>query len=78
MTSPLTKGPTTRITLTAPAINAARHVRFLVAGADKADSLAQVLHGPSNPTKYPSQLIRGADVVWCVDRAAAAKLGAGS
>src|SRR5258705_6797044 len=43
--SPLTKGKTTRITLTARAINAARHIRFLVAGADKADALAAVLDG---------------------------------
>src|SRR5262249_37682662 len=41
--SPLTKGPATRITLTFPAINAARAIRFLVAGADKADTLAKVM-----------------------------------
>jgi 6-phosphogluconolactonase len=73
--SPLTKGKTTRITLTAPAINAARHIRFLVAGADKADSLAAVLAGPRDPTRYPSQLIAGADTAWLVDDAAASKLG---
>jgi 6-phosphogluconolactonase len=73
--SPVTKGPTTRITLTAPAINAARHIRFLVAGADKADSLAQVLKGPRNPTTYPSQLIAGSDLAWLVDGAAATRLG---
>jgi 6-phosphogluconolactonase len=73
--SPLTKGTTTRITLTAPAINAARHIRFLVAGADKADSLAAVLAGPRDTTRYPSQLIAGADTAWLVDDAAASKLG---
>jgi len=73
--SPLTKGKTTRITLTAPAINAARHIRFLVGGADKADSLAAVLQGPRDTTRYPSQLIAGADTVWLVDDAAASKLG---
>jgi 6-phosphogluconolactonase len=73
--SPLTKGKTTRITLTAPAINAARHIRFLVGGADKADSLAAVLQGPRDSTRYPSQLIAGADTVWLVDDAAASKLG---
>ncbi|MDB4955642.1 MAG: pgl [Myxococcales bacterium] len=72
--SPVAKGKTTRITLTAPALNAARHVRFLVAGADKADSLEQVLEGPPNPIKYPSQLIVNGDVAWLVDRAAAARL----
>ena len=74
--SPLTKGPTTRLTLTAPAIKAARHTRFLIAGADKADALAKVLEGPRNPTRYPSQLITGTDLVWFLDRAAASQLGA--
>ena len=53
--SPLTKGPTTRLTITLPVINAARHVRFLVAGADKAETLAQVARGPSE--LYPSSLV---------------------
>jgi 6-phosphogluconolactonase len=77
VTSPLVHGTTTRITLTAPAINAARHVRFLVAGADKAASLAQVVAGPRDPTRYPSQLIAPVqgDLVWFVDTAAAAALG---
>jgi 6-phosphogluconolactonase len=76
VTSPLVHGTTTRITLTAPAINAARHVRFLVAGADKAAALAQVLEGPHDPERYPSQLIapRDGDLVWLVDAAAAAQL----
>jgi 6-phosphogluconolactonase len=74
--SPLVAGgAATRITFTAPAINAARHVRFLVAGADKAEALAQVLEGPRDPHRYPSQLIAGADVGWLVDRAAGARLG---
>jgi 6-phosphogluconolactonase len=76
--SPLTNGKTTRITLTAHAINAARHIRFLVAGANKADALRAVLEGPRDPDRYPSQLIAGADVVWLVDRAAAGTLGVSS
>jgi 6-phosphogluconolactonase len=78
VTSPLVHGTTTRLTLTAPAINAARHVRFLVGGADKAASLAQVLTGPRDPTHYPSQLIAPSDgdLVWFVDTAAAAQPGA--
>src|SRR5262249_25058547 len=75
--SPLVRdGATTRITLTAPAINAARHVRFLAAGADKAASLAAVLEGPREPHRYPSQLIAAADQAWLIDEAAAARLGA--
>jgi 6-phosphogluconolactonase len=76
VTSPLVHGTTTRLTFTAPAINAARHVRFLVAGADKAASLGQVLTGPRDPTRYPSQLIAPApgDLAWLVDTAAASAL----
>lgn len=72
--SPLTKGPTTRLTLTAGAVANARHTRFLVAGADKAEALATVLEGPRAPERFPAQLIRGADVVWFVDAAAARRL----
>ncbi len=74
--SPVTKGETWRITLTAPAINAARHVRFLIGGADKAESLAHVLEGAREPRTYPSQLIAPptGELVWLVDSAAAAKL----
>ncbi len=72
--SPLVHGEATRITLTAPAINAARHVRFLVTGADKAAVLAQVLEGAHDPERYPSQLIAPAELAWLVDTAAAAAL----
>jgi 6-phosphogluconolactonase len=77
VTSPLVHGQTTRLTFTAPAINAARHVRFLIAGADKAAPLAQVLTGPRDPTRYPSQLVAPAsgDLAWFVDAAAASSLG---
>lgn len=70
--SPLTKGPTTRLTITLPVIDAARHVRFLVGGADKAETLAQVQKGPSE--LYPSSLVTADDTVWFVDRIAGAKL----
>lgn len=72
--SPVAKGKTVRITMTARAINAARAVIFLVAGADKADSLQHVLEGPREPLRYPSQMINGSNVTWFVDIAAAAKL----
>jgi 6-phosphogluconolactonase len=70
--SPVAKGKTTRITLTVPALCAARHVRFLVAGADKAHVLAEVLEGPRG--RYPSQLVEGSDVAWYLDQAAAKEL----
>jgi 6-phosphogluconolactonase len=58
-------GEMTRITLTLPAITFARHTRFLVAGADKADALAR--------TDTPAKRVTGADVRWFVDAAAARK-----
>jgi 6-phosphogluconolactonase len=66
---------TDRVTLTLPILNRAREVLFLVAGADKTAPLAEVLEGPPDPTRLPSQQIRptGA-LVWFVDRLAAAKL----
>jgi 6-phosphogluconolactonase len=61
--SPLTHGKTTRITLTFPALAAARHTRFLVAGADKAHAVAH--------DNNPAHRVTGADVQWFVDAAAA-------
>lgn len=65
-----------RVTLTAPAINAARHVTFLVNGAAKAGRLREVLKGERDPSRLPSQLIKPSDgtLEWYVDRAAAARL----
>lgn len=67
---------TWRITLTAPVLNEAAMVAFLVAGEDKTDALASVLEGPPNPEQYPSQLVAPTDgeLLWVVDDAAAAKL----
>jgi len=67
---------TDRVTLTAPVLNDAREVLFLVAGADKAPALKAVLEGPDEPERFPAQLIRPADGVlrWLVDPAAAAAL----
>src|SRR5690606_983517 len=67
---------TWRITLTAPIINDAAHVAFLVAGAGKAAVLKRVLQGPRQPHKLPSQLIQPVDgeLVWLLDKAAASEL----
>lgn len=48
---------TWRITLTWPVINHARGVFFLIGGADKAQILKEVLTGPYDPERLPSQLI---------------------
>jgi 6-phosphogluconolactonase len=65
-----------RITLTAPLINRASNIIFLVAGQDKAAVLYQVLHGPYDPERLPAQLIRPDEgkLVWMVDQAAARDL----
>ncbi len=67
---------TWRLTFTVPLINAARQVTFLIAGANKADPLYEVLHGKRQPEVYPSQLIQPVDghLTLMVDAAAAAKL----
>ena len=63
-----------RVTLTLPAINHARHVVFLVDGADKADVVARVLAGD---TDLPAARIRPAagQLRWLVSKSAATNLG---
>ncbi|MEN3330665.1 MAG: 6-phosphogluconolactonase [Blastocatellia bacterium] len=70
------KFQTYRITLTAPVINNARNVTFVVAGADKAEALHEVLEGAYQPELYPSQLVhpQQGSLLWMVDEAAAAQL----
>ncbi|MEW6323980.1 MAG: 6-phosphogluconolactonase [Nitrospirota bacterium] len=65
---------TTRLTLTPVILNQAAWVIFMVAGADKARMLAEVLDGPFEPERRPAQCIRPASgrLLWLVDEAAAA------
>jgi 6-phosphogluconolactonase len=65
-----------RVTLTAPLINQANQVVFLVSGADKATALHNALEGPYQPEVYPAQLIqpKTSSPVWLLDKAAAQKL----
>lgn len=62
-----------RITLTAPAINSAAQVIFLVTGENKAARLAEVLNGPFQPDLLPAQLIKPdqGELTWIVDATAA-------
>lgn len=65
-----------RVTLTAPAINLAAKVVFLIAGGGKANVLKQVIEGDFDPTTLPSQLIKpsNGELYWLLDEAAGAQL----
>ena len=68
-----------RITFTAPLINAARTVVFLVYGSSKAAAVYDVLEGPHDYKRYPAQLVspsRG-EVHWFMDEAAAGGVDTG-
>lgn len=70
-------GKTRRITLTAPALKAARRIMFMAAGPDKAEIIQTVVQGPVTPRQYPSQMLLRDDaleVTLLLDEAAAAKL----
>ncbi|MEJ2448065.1 MAG: 6-phosphogluconolactonase, partial [Anaerolineales bacterium] len=64
---------TWRISSTPKLIKAGRQIVFLVSGAEKAGTLAQVLEGPFQPEKYPSQLFRD-KAIWLTDQQAASEL----
>ncbi len=66
-------GKSWRITMTAPFINEAREILVLLAGADKAKRLAEVLEGPEEPDRLPIQLIKPVHgkISWIIDVAAA-------
>jgi len=67
----------TRITLTLPAINAAREVLFLVAGDEKAPMVRDVIEGRS-AFGYPAGLVRPVrgNLIWYLDTAAASMMRA--
>jgi 6-phosphogluconolactonase len=65
-----------RITLTAPAVNNAANVIFMVAGANKAPALTAVLERSYEPDQLPAQLIQpvNGSLLWLVDAAAGSML----
>ncbi|MEJ2348473.1 MAG: 6-phosphogluconolactonase [Anaerolineales bacterium] len=65
-----------RVTLTAPLINQAALVVFLVAGSEKAHVLSEVREGSPEPERLPAQLIKpkNGELMWLVDEEAAAQL----
>ena len=64
-----------RVTLLPRVLRKARHSAFLVAGADKAIALKDVLSGEADPMRYPAQIAATPDgdreIAWFVDEEAA-------
>src|SRR5688572_11463705 len=65
-----------RITLTAPVVNRAGRIAFLVTGSDKATALQHVIAGKYDPSQYPAQLIKplNGEAYWFLDKNAGAGL----
>lgn len=65
-----------RITMTAPLINKARNILFLVTGENKAEILHKILTAPYQPEIYPAQLINVSlgELYWFADSKAASLL----
>lgn len=70
------KPPPARLTFTPPLLNAAKHILFLVTGAEKADAVQAVLEGEYQPDEYPAQIVHPTqgEVTWMLDTAAASRL----
>ncbi len=65
-----------RITMTAPLLNFARNILFMVTGNSKAEILKSVVEETHGAHKYPAQLIKPTDgnLWWYADKSAAANL----
>ena len=66
-----------RITFTAPLINNAHHIAFLVYGEGKAEAVKHILEDGQDIELYPAQLIvetSDGDLQWFLDEGAASKL----
>ncbi len=71
------KPPPTRISLTLPAIRAAREVWLLAAGEDKAAAVSIALGGAGGVQAPAAEAHGRSRTLWLLDRAAAAKLPSG-
>ena len=68
------KPPPLRITLTLPAIQRSREVWLLVAGEEKAEAVAEAIHG-ADPVDIPAAGAIGREhTIWFLDKSAASKL----
>ncbi len=67
-----------RLTFTAPVINAARRIEFLILDGKKANVVRSVVQGALDPFRLPAQLVRPTDgeLVWMLSREAAGELSA--
>src|SRR5208282_6472184 len=65
-----------RVTLTAPVLNNAAQIAFLVTGEAKASVVQQVIEGARDSEAVPAQLIAAAhgSLAWILDSTAAARL----
>lgn len=65
-----------RITMTAPLINQAHHIAYLVYGSGKAEAVHHVIEDKKDIENYPAQLIKPSDgdLQWFLDTEAAALL----
>ncbi|HBE50221.1 MAG TPA: 6-phosphogluconolactonase, partial [Cyanobacteria bacterium UBA11369] len=64
-----------RLTFTAPLINTARCVIFVVAGANKRPALAQIFAPQGDEIAYPSRLIQPVgELWWLLDESAGQEL----
>jgi 6-phosphogluconolactonase len=66
------KFKTHRITFTAPVINNAACVIFMVSGEEKREALRAVLHGDAPAEQFPAKLVHPTqgELIWLVDEAA--------
>jgi 6-phosphogluconolactonase len=65
-----------RITMTAPLINKAHHIAYLVYGDGKAEAVHHVIEDKTDIENYPAQLIKpiDGDLQWFLDKGAASAL----
>jgi 6-phosphogluconolactonase len=63
------KFDTWRLTATFPLLNLAREIFFLVAGANKAERIAEIMDGVAHPATVVAQ--GPSNVTWLLDEAAA-------
>ncbi|MEE3715323.1 6-phosphogluconolactonase [Tumidithrix elongata RA019] len=65
-----------RITFTAPLINQARQILFMVDGAAKAKALREIVAETGDSNLYPARLVQG-NAIWLVDQKAASEIREG-